>query len=160
MGDGYTKDGQFPFIDEYDVNSNTTKRLYTSEYKDKVENLNSALDMNNGEILVRIESPKEYPNYYIRDIKKNKLIAITSSENPFKSLEKVNKRVITYKRDDGLDLDGTLYLPLDYEEGKKYPMILWAYPREYKDKASASQSTSNANEFVYPYWGSPIYWVT
>ncbi len=160
MGDGYTKDGQFPFIDEYDVNSNTTKRLYTSEYKDKVENLNSALDMNNGEILVRIESPKEYPNYYIRDIKKNKLIAITSFENPFKSLEKVNKRVITYKRDDGLDLDGTLYLPLDYEEGKKYPMILWAYPREYKDKASASQSTSNANEFVYPYWGSPIYWVT
>ena len=157
MGDGYTKDGQFPFIDEYDVNSNTTKRLYTSEYKDKVENLNSALDMNNGEILVRIESPKEYPNYYIRDIKKNKLIAITSFENPFKSLEKVNKRVITYKRDDGLDLDGTLYLPLDYEEGKKYPMILWAYPREYKDKASASQSTSNANEFVYPFWGSPIY---
>jgi dipeptidyl aminopeptidase/acylaminoacyl peptidase len=160
MGDGYTKDGQFPFIDEYDVNSNTAKRLYTSEYTDKVENLNSALDMNNGEILVRIESPKEYPNYYIRDIKKNKLIAITSFENPFKSLEKVNKRVITYKRDDGLDLDGTLYLPLDYEEGKKYPMILWAYPREYKDKASASQSTSNANEFVYPYWGSPIYWVT
>ena len=160
MGDGYTKDGQFPFIDEYDVNSNTAKRLYTSEYTDKIENLNSALDMNNGEILVRIESPKEYPNYYIRDIKKNKLNAITSFENPFKSLEKVNKSVITYKRDDGLDLDGTLYLPLDYEEGKKYPMILWVYPREYKDKASASQSTSNANEFVYPYWGSPIYWVT
>lgn len=160
MGDGYTKNGQFPFIDEYDLKSNTTNRLYTSEYTDKVENLNSALDMKKGEILVRIESPTEYPNYYIRNIKKNDLQAITSFENPFKSLENVNKRVISYKRDDGLDLDGTLYLPLDYEEGKKYPMILWAYPREYKDKASASQSTSNANEFVYPYWGSPIYWVT
>ena len=160
MGDGYTKDGQFPFIDEYDAKSNATKRLYTSEYTDKVENLNSALDMKKGEILVRIESPTEYPNYYIRNIKKNDLKAITSFDNPFKSLEKVNKRVISYKRDDGLDLDGTLYLPLNYEAGKKYPMILWAYPREYKDKASASQSTSNANEFVYPYWGSPIYWVT
>ncbi|MFD1064052.1 alpha/beta hydrolase family protein [Winogradskyella litorisediminis] len=160
MGDGYTKDGQFPFIDEYSLETDKTNRLYTSTYTDKIENLNSAIDMQTGEILVRIESPTEYPNYYIRNIKKNELKAITDFENPFQSLAKVNKRVITYKRDDGLDLDGTLYLPLDYEEGKKYPMILWAYPREYKDKASASQSTSNANEFVYPYWGSPIYWVT
>jgi dipeptidyl aminopeptidase/acylaminoacyl peptidase len=161
MGDGYSKEGQFPFIDEYHIKSGETKRLYQSEYTDKLETLNSAIDMKKGEILVRIESQKEYPNYYIRNIKKkNDLTAITDFENPFKSLEAVNKRVINYKRDDGLGLDGTLYLPLDYKEGEKYPMILWAYPREYKDKASASQSTSNPNEFVYPYWGSPIYWVT
>jgi dipeptidyl aminopeptidase/acylaminoacyl peptidase len=161
MGEGYTQEGQFPFVDEYDVKTNKTERLYQSEYKDKIESLSSAIDMKKGEILVRIESPTEYPNYYIRNIKKkNDLTAITTFENPFKSLASVNKRVINYKRDDGLDLDGTLYLPLDYEKGKKYPMILWAYPKEYKDKASASQSTSNANEFVYPSWGSPIYWVT
>jgi len=161
MGDGYSKEGQFPFIDEYNIKTNKTKRLYQSEYTDKLESLNSAIDMKKGEILVRIESQKEYPNYYIRNInKKNDLTAITAFENPFKSLESVDKRVINYKRDDGLDLEGTLYLPLNYEAGKKYPMILWAYPREYKDKASASQSTTNPNEFVYPNWGSPIYWVT
>ncbi|WP_179005691.1 prolyl oligopeptidase family serine peptidase [Winogradskyella forsetii] len=161
MGDGYSKEGQFPFIDEYDVKTNKTKRLYQSEYTDKLESLNTAIDMKKGEILVRIESKTDYPNYYIRNINKtNDIEAITDFENPFKSLENVNKRVISYKRDDGLDLEGTLYLPLNYEEGKKYPMILWAYPREFKDKASAAQSTSNPNEFVYPYWGSPIYWVT
>ncbi|MBC3847039.1 S9 family peptidase [Winogradskyella echinorum] len=161
MGDGYSKEGQFPFIDEYNIKTGKTKRLYQSEYTDKLETLNSAIDMKKGEILIRIESQKEYPNYYIRNIKKkNNLTAITDFENPFKSLEKVNKRVINYKREDGLGLDGTLYLPLDYKEGEKYPMILWAYPREYKDKASASQSTTNPNEFVYPYYGSPIYWVT
>ncbi len=161
MGAGYTKEGQFPFIDAYNVKTKQTRRLYQSEYTDKLENLNSALDMKKGEILVRIQSQTEYPNYYIRNInKKNDLTAITSFENPFKSIENVNKRVINYKRDDGLDLEGTLYLPLNYEAGKKYPMILWAYPREYKDKSSASQSTTNPNEFVYPYWGSPIYWVT
>ncbi|WP_431158403.1 alpha/beta hydrolase family protein [Winogradskyella poriferorum] len=160
MGDGYSKEGQFPFIDEYNIKSGKTKRLYQSKYTDKLENLNSAIDMKKGEILVRIESKKEYPNYYIRNIKKNSLTAITEFENPFKSLEEVDKSVISYKRDDGLDLEGTLYLPLDYKEGEKYPMILWAYPREYKDKSSASQSTANPNEFVYPYWGSPIYWVT
>ncbi|NRB58828.1 MAG: S9 family peptidase [Winogradskyella sp.] len=160
MGDGYSKEGQFPFIDEYNIKTGKTKRLYRSEYTDKLESLYDAIDMKTGEILVRIESKKEYPNYYIRNIKKNSLEAITEFENPFKSLEEVDKRVISYKRDDGLDLEGTLYLPLDYKEGKKYPMILWAYPREFKDKSSASQSTANPNEFVYPYWGSPIYWVT
>ncbi|OZV67511.1 alpha/beta hydrolase family protein [Winogradskyella aurantia] len=161
MGDGYSENGQFPFVDEYNIKTNKTNRLYQSPYTNKLENLSSAIDMKKGEILVRIESPTEYPNYYIRNIKKkNDLTAITAFDNPFKSLENVEKRVISYKRDDGLDLEGTLYLPLNYENGKKYPMILWAYPREYKDKSSASQSTTNPNEFVYPYWGSPIYWVT
>ena len=160
MGDGYSKEGQFPFIDEYNIKTGKTKRLYKSKYTDKLESLNFAIDMKKGDILVRIESKTDYPNYYIRNIKKNKLTAITDFDNPFKSLESVDKRVINYKRNDGLDLEGTLYLPLYYKEGEKYPMILWAYPREYKDKASASQSTANPNEFVYPYWGSPIYWVT
>ncbi|NQZ43945.1 MAG: S9 family peptidase [Flavobacteriaceae bacterium] len=161
MGDGYTKDGQFPFVDAFDLQTQETERLYQSEYTDKLESLNAAIDMDAGKILVRIESQTEYPNYYFRNIKgDNELTALTAFENPFKSLEEVDKRVINYKRDDGLDLEGTLYLPLDYEEGKKYPMILWAYPREFKDKSSASQSTTNPNEFVYPYWGSPIYWVT
>ena len=163
MGAGYTKDGQFPFIDEFDLKTKKKSRLYTSAYTDKLENLWSAIDMKSGKILVRIESKSEYPNYYFRDIrKKEKLTPVTSFENPFASLASVQKEVIKYKRDDGLELEGTLSLPLGYnkDSNEKMPMILWAYPREYKDKSSASQSTTNPNEFIYPYWGSPIYWVT
>jgi dipeptidyl aminopeptidase/acylaminoacyl peptidase len=160
MGDGFSKKGQFPFVDEFDVKTNKKKRLYESEFTDKLESLISAIDMKEGKILVEIQSQTAYPNYYIRNLKKKSITAITAFQNPFKSLENVNKRVISYKRDDGLDLEGTLYLPLNYEEGKKYPMILWAYPREFKNKASASQSTANPNKFVYPYSGSPIYWIT
>jgi dipeptidyl aminopeptidase/acylaminoacyl peptidase len=160
MGDGFSKKGQFPFVDEFDVKTNKKKRLYESKFTDKLESLISAIDMKEGEILVEIQSQTAYPNYYIRNLKKKSITAITAFQNPFKSLENVNKRVISYKRDDGLDLEGTLYLPLNYEEGKKYPMILWAYPREFKNKASASQSTANPNKFVYPYSGSPIYWIT
>ena len=117
--------------------------------------------MKKSTVLVRIESPIEYPNYYIRNIrKKNDLTQLTYFGNPFKSLQNVHKEVIKYKRDDGLELDATLYLPLDYEKGKKYPMVMWAYPEEYKDKSTASQNTSNPNEFIYPFYGSPIYWVS
>ena len=163
IGDGYTDKGQFPFIDAFSLKTLETSRIYESKYTDKLEDLRTAIDLKKGNILVRIESQNEYPNYYFRNIyKKNELTAVTSFENPYKSLANVHKEVITYKRDDGLELEGTLYLPVGYdmEKKEKKPMILWAYPREYKDKNSASQSTTNPNEFIYPYYGSPIYWVT
>ncbi len=163
MGDGYTKEGQFPFIDKLDLRSNKTTRIYQSSYTDKVENINTAINLKKGDFLVRIESPNEYPNYYIRNInEKDNLKQITSFTNPFSGIQNVHKEVIKYKRDDGLELSGTLYLPIGYDKAKKekMPMILWAYPEEFKDKSSASQSTSNPNEFTYPFWGSMLYWVT
>ena len=163
MGDGYSEKGQFPFIDAYNIKTQKPKRIYQSSYTDKLENLQTAIDMKKGKILVRIESQNEYPNYYFRNIyKKEDLTPVTSFDNPYKSLSEVHKEVITYKRDDGLELQGTLYLPVGYDmnEKEKMPMILWAYPREFKDKNSASQNTTNPNEFIYPYYGSPIYWVT
>ncbi len=163
MGDGYTAEGQFPFIDEINLKSQKKTRLYRSEYTDKLENLYSSIDMKKGTVLVRIESQTDYPNYYFRNIrKKDDLKQITSFKNPFKSMQNVHKEVISYEREDGLSLDGTLYLPVNYdkESKEKKPMILWAYPREYKDKNSAGQNTSNPNEFIYHYYGSPIYWVT
>ena len=163
LGDGFSDKGQFPFVDEYDLAANTTKRLYQSSYTDKKEDIRDIIDPAKGKVLVRIESSSEYPNYYFRDItKKDKVTAITSFENPFKSIQGVHKEVIKYKREDGLELEATLYLPVGYDRKKKekLPMVMWAYPREFKDKNSASQTTSNPNDFTYPYYGSPIYWVT
>ncbi len=161
LGDGFSEDGQFPFLDQLNLDTKQKKRLYRSAYTDKLENL-SDYDGSKRQLLVRIESPTEYPNYYFRDLKKKKLKQITNFENPFKSIQNVHKEVITYKRDDGLELSGTLYLPVGYDREKKEkaPMILWAYPREYKDKSSAGQNTSNPNRFTYPSYGSAIYWVT
>lgn len=161
LGAGYTEEGQFPFADKINLENGETERLYQSEYNDKKESLVEALDIEDGKILVRIESSAEYPNYYIRDLNSGDLNQITSFKNPFESLENVSKEVITYEREDGLELNGTLYLPAGYdkENPEELPMIVWAYPREYKDKNSASQNTSNANDFTYPYYGSPIYWV-
>ncbi|NJY63326.1 S9 family peptidase [Salinimicrobium sp. CDJ15-81-2] len=162
MGDGFTPEGQFPFVDKLDLKSGETDRLYQSKYNDKKETLVDALNIEEGKLLVRIEASAEYPNYYIRDIDNEEdLTQVTNFKNPFESLENVTKEVITYKRDDGLELNGTLYLPEGYDKKnpEKLPMIVWAYPREFKDKNSASQNTSNANDFTYPYYGSPIYWV-
>ncbi|PKQ60757.1 S9 family peptidase [Labilibaculum filiforme] len=161
IGDGYSEKGQYPFVDQLNLNTEKTERLYQSTYEDKVENIQD-FDPSNKNLLVRIESKTEYPNYFFRNIEKANLKQLTKFENPFKSIQNVHKEVLNYKREDGLELSGTLYLPVGYDVTKKekMPMILWAYPEEFKDKASASQNTQNPNEFTYPYWASPIYWVT
>ena len=161
IGDGFTKEGQFPFVDALNLKTLKKKRLYQSKYTDKVENI-SAFDAKKNELLVRIESPTEYPNYFFRKVKGGKLSQVTQFENPFKSLQNVHKEVINYTREDGLPLSATLYLPVGYdmEKKEKMPMVMWAYPAEFKDKASAGQSTKNSNKFTYPYYGSMIYWVT
>ena len=162
IGDGFAPSGQFPFLDEINLTNNNTKRIYQSSFTDKFEQIND-YDYQEKKLSVRIESKSEYPNYFIRQLSQNNsLEQLTFFENPFKALEKVKKELISYKREDGLDLSGVLYTPGDYnvEDSGHLPMILWAYPREYKDKSSASQKTNNPNRFLYPYWGSPIYWVT
>lgn len=161
IGDGFGKDGKKPFLDAFNLKTLKTKRIYESDYTDKTLNILNAFDLKKGTFLIMLESQSEYPNYYIQNLKKNApAVALTKFKNPYESIQNVKKEVITYKREDGLDLSGTLYLPTNYEKGKKYPMILWAYPVEFKDKANAGQVTANANEFTYLYYGSPIYWVT
>jgi len=163
IGDGHTHIGQFPFIDALNVKTLKTKRLYQSSYTDKIEEIFSIEDFKKGEALVRIQSQNEYPNYYFRNIKQNNtLTQITHFPNPFESIKDVYKELIKYKRADGVELSGTLYLPADYDRTKKekLPLLIWAYPAEYKDKNSAGQSTANPNEFTFPFYGSFVYWVT
>ena len=162
LGEGFTKKGQFPFLDRINLESNKKNRIYQSSYTDKFEQLYD-YDSKARKLNVRIESKNEYPNYFTLNLAmENKLEQLTYFENPFKKLENVGKELISYKRQDGLDLSGILYTPegFDSENSTPLPMILWAYPREYKDKSSAAQKTNNPNRFIYPSWASPIYWVT
>ncbi|MCU0438743.1 MAG: prolyl oligopeptidase family serine peptidase [Raineya sp.] len=162
MGSGFTKEGQFPFIDEFDIKTLKTKRLYTSKLTNQKEDLISIENFKTGDVLVQLQSKNEFPNYYFRNLKTGKLTQITSFKNPFESIKNVEKEVIKYKRKDGVELSGTLYLPVGYDKTKKekLPLLIWAYPTEFKDKNSAGQSDKNPNEFTFPYYGSFVYWVT
>ncbi|UBB90232.1 S9 family peptidase [Candidatus Kaistella beijingensis] len=163
VGDGFTKDGQKPFIDEIDLITQQKKRLYTSNLKNSKEDLYDIIDIKKGEILTVQQSANQYPNYFLRNIKNNKVAAVTNFPNPFESLKNVYKEVIKYKRNDGVELTGTLYLPANYDRKnhkEKLPLLIWAYPTEYKDKNTAGQNTQSPNDFTFPSYGSFIYWVT
>ena len=161
VGEGLSEKGKYPFIDEYDIKENSTSRLYEANNKECLETIVSSIDCEAGNFIVRIESPNIYPNYFFRNITNGTLDRITGFENPFESIRHVHKQVIKYQRPDGTLLSASLYLPAGYSKTSraKLPMIMWAYPAEFKDKDSAGQVTASPNEFTFPFYGSPLYWV-
>ena len=160
IGEGYSPEGNRPFVDELDLRSKKTKRWFHSQapyYERPV----ALVDLKKRLILTRRESKTEQPNYFLRDLKKDRLIQLTRFPHPAPQLEGVTKELIRYKREDGVDLFATLYLPPGYtKEQGPLPVLMWAYPREYKSARAASQVTSSPYRFVRIYWGSPLFWLT
>ncbi|MCB0477464.1 MAG: S9 family peptidase [Crocinitomicaceae bacterium] len=160
-GDGQTEEGKKPFISKYNIKTGKMTKVFEIQNKNEYKSIRRIIDVRSGEILTSKESPTEYPNYYLENIKtKKRAQQITFFENPFKSFEGVTKQLVKYKRDDGIELSATLYIPeghLDKKEGK-LPMLMWAYPREFKDKSSAGQVSGDPNEFNYIWYGSPLFW--
>ncbi len=161
IGEGYSPAGKLPFIDQYNLQTRETKRLYQTDKSETLEDIIDIIDFRKGIFLCRLQSKKDYPNYYFRNFLTGDLTPITNFANPFKILQDVHKEVITYHRKDGTQLNATLYLPVGYDKEKKekLPLLMWAYPREYKTKDSAGQVTASVHSFTYPHYGSPIYWV-
>ncbi|MCU4165904.1 alpha/beta hydrolase family protein [Carboxylicivirga caseinilyticus] len=161
-GDGYSAEGQKPFIDRMNLKTQKKTRLFQAQNKENLETISKVIDIKKGLILTRIQSPTDFPNYYLRNIKSRKApMPVTHFKNPFESMAGVHKEIIHYTREDSLPLSGTLYLPANYDFNNKerLPLLMWAYPDEFKDKKSAAQVTSSPNEFIYPWYGSPVFWV-
>lgn len=160
-GQGASPEGNRPFVRTFDLKTQETRELWRSEAP-YYESPAFILDAKKGMLVTRRESPDDPPNYYIRNWKTGDLDAITDFPHPYPALAGIEKEVVQYQRKDGLDLQGDLYLPKGYnpETDGPLPVIMWAYPREFKSKGDAGQVQGSPYEFVRLYWGSPLYWLT
>lgn len=160
-GQGASEEGNRPFIDEYVVSTQTTKRLWRSEapYYERPVSLKK---IDEGILFTIRESREEPPNYFERNLDSGKQIQITHFKNPYESLKEVKKELVKYQRADGLELTGTLYTPSGYDKDKddRLPVLMWAYPREYKSADAAGQVKDSPYEFLRIGSHSPIFWVT
>ncbi len=159
-GIGASVEGNRPFVDRYNLETKQSERLWRSEAP-YYEIPTILLDTKKGVVLTRRESTNEPPNYFIRNLKSGKLTQLTDFPNPYAAMDGVSKELVKYQRKDGIELTGTLYLPPGYDKVKdgRLPVLMWAYPREYKSKAAAGQVRNSPYEFLRLYYGSPIYWV-
>ncbi|MGE7776624.1 S9 family peptidase [Chitinophaga sp. NPDC101104] len=160
---GSSPEGDMPLVQTLDLKTGKKNILWRCQapfYESVVE----VIDPEKLVVLTSRESNTEVPNYYIRDLRKRSLLGtkVTSFENPYKAMEGVSKQKITYKRADGIQLTGDLYLPKGYEPGKdgRLPVFIWAYPREYKSAADAAQVRGSKYTFTRVGYGGPLFWVT
>jgi dipeptidyl aminopeptidase/acylaminoacyl peptidase len=146
-GAGSSPDGDRPFLDRLDLDTLKTERLFRAAEK-TYETVIAPLDDRAATLLTRYETPADPPNYYVRDVSTGNRRAVTSFPDPAPQLRGVTKQFVSYTRKDGVGLNGTLYLPPDYKQGQRLPMVMWAYPREFGDADSAGQVTGSAYRFT------------
>ena len=94
QGEGYGPQGNRPFIDEFVLATRKTKRIFQTDGKSTYENIVDIINLEKKILLTRIESPTQYPNYYIRTIGKASPKQITFLKNPFTAIEKITKKKI------------------------------------------------------------------
>ncbi len=160
IGDGASDEGDRPFLDRLDLNTGNTERLFRSEapyYEMPV----TVLDSEGKRVLTQRENIENPPNYFLRDLDGSDPKQLTSFPHPTPELVGISKEMVRYEREDGVPLNGTLYLPKDYDEKDgPLPTILWAYPTEFKSADAAGQVTDSPYRFVRVGWWSPLLWLT
>lgn len=159
---GASDKGDLPFLAKFDLQTKKNEIIWRCA-EGMYELVVDVLDPNKLVLLTKKESQKQVPNYFIKNLMLR--IAdqqITNFSNPYPQLEGVSKEKITYKRADGIDLTGNLYLPKGYDKAKDgpLPVLIWAYPREFNSAADAAQIRGSKDRFITISWASPIYWVT
>lgn len=156
IGNGLSSDSRKPFIDQLNLYTFQKSRLYEFDESDYVSII-SIHDENDLSLLISKENPDTPSNLYTYSIKDSLLQAITKYSDNIPELTQLQKRVIKYQRADGVQLTGLLYLPSDYQPGNRLPLIMSAYPQEYSDPETASQSTKSDKRYHRPWSSSPLY---
>ena len=157
MGNGASPEGDRPFIDRFDLDSRETKRLFRSEapYYD----VPMALFDTDGNmrLLLQRESLSDAPNVFLRDLSSGAMQAVTRFSTPKNPIASVSKEVIRYRRKDGVELSGTLYLPPGFKKGDEpLPLVMWAYPREFRSSEAAGQIVTSPYRHVRPSFSGPL----
>lgn len=158
-GFGSSPEGDRPFLDQLDLTTLKTERLFRSD-KDCYERFLSFTGTGDKTFLTWHQSPNDPPNAFTRTVGSSKnapdgeaifastSVPLTHIPDPTPEVRAIKKRLVTYKRADGLDLSFTLYTPPGYKEGTRVPTILYAYPLDYVQASTAAQVTGSQETFT------------
>ena len=160
VGGGASPEGDFPFLDRFDLKTKSVERTWQCEppyYEQPVRLMDEA----DGVLLTLQETAQRPPNVFLRTLETGNIRQLTAFPHPAPQLSKVRKEIIRYGRADGTGLNGTLYLPPGYsDDDGPLPLLMWAYPREYKSAGAAAQVTGSRYRFTRVTWTSPLPWLT
>jgi len=160
ISQGATAEGNMPYLGALDLKTKTQDILWRCKapyYEYPVQ----VIDIQSGTFITSRESVTDNPNFYLRNYKGLNPTALTNFPNPQPQLNGIKKEKIQYQRSDGLQLTATLYTPKGYDKIKDgpLPVMMWAYPLEYKSASDAGQVRGSKYMFTRVSSGSPLFWV-
>jgi dipeptidyl aminopeptidase/acylaminoacyl peptidase len=158
-GAGSSPQGDHPFLDRMNIKTLKVERLWQCQ-DPAYETFVDFAGASRTKFITSYETKTDPPNYYFYDLKTKKRTALTDFKDPAPQLTGIRKERITYKRADGIELSGTLYLPPGYKDGTRLPVVIWAYPMEYDTAATAGQVRGSVNRFTFFRGTSQLLFVT
>ncbi|HWM86790.1 MAG TPA: prolyl oligopeptidase family serine peptidase, partial [Kofleriaceae bacterium] len=157
VGDGASPAGDLPFLDRMHLDTGKAERLWRCKAP-HYETVRDILDDAATEVVTRRESKSQQPNYVLLSLQGGRRRQITAFPHPAPELAGVEKRLLKYKRKDGVELTGMLYLPPGWTAKKgRLPLLMWAYPQEFKSAQAAGQVQDSPHRFVRLEWWSPLF---
>ena len=156
IGEGASPEGDHPFVATLPVTGGQKTILFQSQ--DPMYTMPVAL-VSKDKVLVRQESATISPNYFAAFLKGGAAPSpITHFPSPYAGIALPTKRLLHYKRADGVDLTATLWLPAGYEKSQgPLPTLMEAYPAEFKTRSAAGQVAGSENRFPRIIWASPAF---
>jgi len=158
-GSGSSPKGDHPFLDRMNLKTMKVERLWQCQ-DPAYETFVDFAGASRTKFITSYETKTDPPNYCLYDVKSKKRTALTDFKDPAPQLTGIRKERITYKRADGLELSGTLYLPPGHQPGTRLPVVIWAYPMEYDSAATAGQVRGSVNRFTFFRGTSQLFFVT
>lgn len=159
-GQGASPEGNRPFLDKMSLAELKAERLFESGKEVYASFSGFGPEVNGAKsLIIRSESVTLPPNYHLQ-LPDQRVQQLTSFPDPHPQLTGIKKKLLTYKRADGVPLSGMLYLPPDYKEGQNLPLVIWAYPREFNDAKTAGQVRAAPNRFTRLGGTSPLMFLT
>ncbi|WP_324075899.1 MAG: prolyl oligopeptidase family serine peptidase [Erythrobacter sp.] len=157
-GLGATPQGFRPFLRRFDLATLATEELWRNA-GEQFESVVDVLAEDGSAFVTSYESPSNPGNFRLHQAGSNARF-LTNFPDPHPELTGIKRELVTYKRADGVDLTATLYLPASYKPGDKLPVVVWAYPMEYSDAATAGQNRDSPWRFTRVGGYSPLFFLT
>ena len=149
-GEGDGPAGAKPFLARQNLATLASERLWTCAENtyESVVAIASISPEGSPRLITRRETSTEPPNLRLQDLGARSTTPLTNFADPQPAIRGIKKELVSYKRADGVELSATLYTPAGYEPGTRLPLVVWAYPLEFNDAATAGQVSGSPNRFT------------
>ncbi|MBE7215368.1 prolyl oligopeptidase family serine peptidase [Shewanella benthica] len=155
-GLGASPQGYQPFLKSLAINLTSAKKVTSSSETlwessvNKLETVRYVLSRTPLKLIINRQTSENPAHLVFMDTANNTEQILYQADRELSPYKGMTRQLVTYKRADGIPLSGNLYLPGGYKkEDGPLPVLMWAYPREFKNSKVAGQVNFSPNQYSY-----------